>query len=104
MERGLDGGFDLRIVTASNTSAGCGDGRESDCNGQSHSTGNAMKSAMPAVTIRVQIIADESPGQPAIGRTNPSAMTEDPSQVPRCSTSRNGSRVAARLSTARDLL
>ena len=53
---------------------------------KTRSTGNAMMSAMPAVTIRVPIIADEAPDQPAIGEANPSAMTLHPSQVPRCST------------------
>jgi len=43
----------------------------------------SIKSATAAVTIRVPIIVDEAPDQPAIGRANPSAMTLPPSQVPR---------------------
>jgi len=45
-------------------------------------TGKTIKSAMPAVTIRVHVIVDEAPDHPAIGRVNPSAMTLHPSQVP----------------------
>jgi hypothetical protein len=53
---------------------------------KTRSTGKAIKSAMPAVTIPVHIIVDEAPDQPAIVGANPSAITLHPSQVPRCST------------------
>jgi hypothetical protein len=53
---------------------------------RTRSTGKMIMSAIPAVTIRVHIIADEAPGPPVISRANPNAMTVDPSQVPRCST------------------
>src|ERR1700679_2718150 len=35
LERGLDGGLDLRVVTASTTRGRCGNAREGGCNGQS---------------------------------------------------------------------
>lgn len=46
------------------------------------STGSTIKSAIPAVMIRVDVIADEASDQPAICMANPTAMMKDPIQVP----------------------
>lgn len=47
------------------------------------SIGKAIKIPMPALVISVHIIANEAPDPPISGRAIPSAMTHDPSQVPR---------------------